>query len=567
MAALRLRIYSCLSALVRLRLVGRLSALGQLVGLRHNHHRARRCRGCMECSKDAEIVIETACAEADEQEEEEGMSLPIIFEHDISNVNEIVIQEAPQEITEEALETPIPIAAGPVNDPIGENEDGENEYGFRGWMTEDIDTEAEPKFADTLDRIHLLDPHHTITTLVSVNKMKGHELQKELKSRGLPTSGIKNKLINRLEKALANPGQLNEDRVELQAGLYDSESDTPEEDVGILLERRKKKLKPEIEEKRNKIMECLRVNTPIAEISQEFGCSISLVRKLWKKMSGGKAAKCNFVNQEISDLLDANVQPKDICKIAKCGRTTVFKVMRQKKYNKELATKFKGGKRTVRTEEFIEDMWSVVCSDPSKKMRRIAKEVSASRSTTRRAIREDLCLYPYKHRITQLIPRSAKPKRVKRGTKILTYIEENPEVVIIWTDEKTWDVDSSVNHQNDRYLSYCIESVPEKHRTTRPSGAMMLGVIASDGKVMPPLWIDKGTKVDSNVYIKNLEKVKAWIEDTYGDRPYVFMQDGAPSHVSEQTLAWMDQNLRAYWPPDMWPPYSPGMHNFDFSNI
>ena len=41
---------------------------------------------------------------------------------------------------------------------------------------------------------------------------------------------------------------------------------------------------------------------------------------------------------------------------------------------------------------------------------------------------------------------------------------------------------------------------------------MMLGVIASDGKVMPPLWIDKGTKVDSRVYIENLKKVKAWVE-------------------------------------------------------
>merc|ERR1712155_448410 len=112
-------------------------------------------------------------------------------------------------------------------------------------------------------------------------------------------------------------------------------------------------------------------------------------------------------------------------------------------------------------------------------------------------------------------------------------MEEHPDTVIIWSDEKTWDVDSSVNNQNDRYLSYCIQSVPEKHRTTRPSGAMMLGVTASDGQVMPPLWIDKGTKVDSAVYIKNLEKVKKWIEDKYGDRPYAFMQDGAPSHTSE----------------------------------
>ena len=34
---------------------------------------------------------------------------------------------------------------------------------------------------------------------------------------------------------------------------------------------------------------------------------------------------------------------------------------------------------------------------------------------------------------------------------------------------------------------------------------MMLGVIASDGKVMPPLWIDKGIKVDSRVLKRPME--------------------------------------------------------------
>ena len=93
----------------------------------------------------------------------------------------------------------------------------------------------------------------------------------------------------------------------------------------------------------------------------------------------------------------------------------------------------------------------------------------------------------------------------------------------------------------------------------------MLGVIGSDGQVMPPLWIDKGTKVDSAVYIENLKKVKAWIDETYGDRPVIFQQDGAPSHISEETQAWMDQNFPPYWAADWWPPYSPDLNPLDYN--
>ena len=483
----------------------------------------------------------------------------IIFEHDISSVQEVIVEEISEDIDQ-----PITTPAGPVIDPIEGNADQDQ---FNGWDDEDVDVKS--AWADTLERIPHLDPHHTVSTLVTVNQMKGKELKKELKARGLATSGHKNKLINRLEAALVEPGKLNEDNIELQAGVYDSGSDTPKEDIGLLMERRKKKIKPEVEERKEKIWALLDIKTPVNEICKKIGCSRYVVNRIQKVHSGGKSVHFNFTRQQISQLLDAKVEPKEICRITNCSRSTVFWVKKQKKTGNNINTKYCGGKRTIRTPEFIDEVWATVCSDPSKKMRRIAKQIGVSRSTTRRAIREDLCLYPYKYRITQLIPKRARPLRVKRGNKLLKFMEENPDVIIIFSDEKTWDVDSAVNKQNDRFLAYCIQSVPEKHRTTRPSGAMMLGVCGSDGQVMQPLWIDKGTKVDSKVYIENLKKVKAWIHETYGDRPVVFQQDGAPSHISEETQAWMDQNFKSdqiqYWPADWWPPYSPDLNPLDYN--
>ena len=468
-----------------------------------------------------------------------------------------------QEDVNEMAEAPIPQPHSIV--PCASVQDDGNSEEFHGWGTDEVDLEA--AMEDTLERVPHLDPHHELSNMSveQVSKIKGIQLKKELKARGLATSGNKNVLINRLQAALAKakPEEFNDAQIQIQAGYYDSDSDTAAAlsgDVGVMLERRMRKVKPEVEERRKKIWDLLEANMDVKAICEELGCSETAVYRAQKMQSGGKAAKFKFMRQQISALLNDKTPVQDICRIVDCSREMVYKVGRMKAANQSLDTRYKGGKRTKRTPEFIEGIFSVVCSDPSMKIRQIAKHIKVSEPTTRRAVRKDLCLFPYKHRVTQLVPKKARPVRVSRGNKLKEWRKENPDTVIIWTDEKTWNVDSTKNNQNDRYLSYCIEAVPQKYRTTRPSGVMMLGVAASDGKVMPPIWIDKGAKVDSKVYIALLEKVKAWAEETYGDHtPYVFMQDGAPSHTSEETQAWLAENFREFWTWDMWPPYSPDL--------
>ena len=116
-------------------------------------------------------------------------------------------------------------------------------------------------------------------------------------------------------------------------------------------------------------------------------------------------------------------------------------------------------------------------------------------------------------------------------------------------------------------MAYCSDEVPHKHRTTKPVSAMMLGVVGSDGQVMPPLWMEKGAKDDSKIYIDNLKKVKLWLDENYTNRGlrYVFMQGDAPSHTTEETITWMEANFPDFWRPDMWPPHSPDCNPLDFN--
>jgi hypothetical protein len=145
--------------------------------------------------------------------------------------------------------------------------------------------------------------------------------------------------------------------------------------------------------------------------------------------------------------------------------------------------------------------------------------------------------------------------------------------VIFFTDEKVFDLDSVSNSRLDRYLSSQKSSeVPEnvkfKFQTKHPQSVMVFGLVASDGKKMPPFFWPKGTKINADAYIDVLQNVVLpWIKRNYRspDIRYIFQQDGAPCHTAKKTQAWLKENLRGFWDKDMWPPNSPDLNPLDFS--
>ena len=94
---------------------------------------------------------------------------------------------------------------------------------------------------------------------------------------------------------------------------------------------------------------------------------------------------------------------------------------------------------------------------------------------------------------------------------------------------------------------------------------MVLGIVLSNGDIMPPYFFPKGLRVATNDYIKVLETVvKLWMIGVAGERLYVFQQDSAPAHMARMTQAWLYQQLRHHWPPDLWPPSSPDLNSLDY---
>jgi len=140
--------------------------------------------------------------------------------------------------------------------------------------------------------------------------------------------------------------------------------------------------------------------------------------------------------------------------------------------------------------------------------------------------------------------------------------------VMVFSDDKTFSVDPVFNKQNDRFVSFSGDDrVGLFHTSTtkHPASLMMLGVVASNGKVMPPIWFPEGYRLTGNDYKKVLdEKVLPWIREVCDDRAYVFQQDGAPAHTSNVVQTWMGEEM-TLWDKTFWPSQSPDLYPLDYA--
>ena len=263
---------------------------------------------------------------------------------------------------------------------------------------------------------------------------------------------------------------------------------------------------------------------------------------------------------------------KDIANTVKIHRATVYRII-----NKFKATGTtqrlpgQGQKRTVRTPVAIRAVRERIRRNPVRSMRKVAKDLSISEKTVRRIVKEDLGFKSRARTAKQLISAETKVKRFERCKKLINKMKRGVPI-ILFTDEKVFTVDQVSTSRNDRYISPLASSEVPGHikhvfKTKHPASVMVFGLVASDGKKMDPVFIASGTKINSDEYIRILEKiVKPWIVKNYHpDTKIVFQQDGAPAHTSKKTQTWLKENLPDFWPKDLWPPNSPDLNPLDYS--
>ena len=184
-------------------------------------------------------------------------------------------------------------------------------------------------------------------------------------------------------------------------------------------------------------------------------------------------------------------------------------------------------------------------------MRALARELQVDDATIRRVVHEDLRYKSYVMRRGQFLSERTRENRLTRAKRLLNKLKHPEEPGMLWffSDEKIFVQDQKVNRKNDRWLCQSPDEVPTVMHTKFPASVMVLGVVSSEGDVMPPHFFLQGARVNAVAYTDVLNTVvKPWITAVARGRPYVFQQDSAPSHTTQE---WMAENFHDHLTPNM----------------
>ncbi|EPB69468.1 hypothetical protein ANCCEY_11441 [Ancylostoma ceylanicum] len=110
----------------------------------------------------------------------------------------------------------------------------------------------------------------------------------------------------------------------------------------------------------------------------------------------------------------------------------------------------------------------------------------------------------------------------------------------IGINEKLFTVEAALNQQNDRVIADSIGDAKGKGRIVQRAAhsqqLMVWGAITSDGK---------SRLVFEKIYMEEILKKELipWTRRHFGNRPFRFQQDGAPSHTAKDVQQLLQQEM------------------------
>ena len=300
------------------------------------------------------------------------------------------------------------------------------------------------------------------------------------------------------------------------------------------------------------------------------------VGKSKQKNLGAKMKKnerFELLREVISDLLDAGKTNTEIANEIHVSLSTIKKVKRLKREGKSLETSKRTGRpRSARTEEVIEQARAITENPVRTNISKLSRQLGITRRTGERLLKEDLKCKSLKIREVPSVGNSA-DKRLNRAKLLLNWVKnsDHSHKVRIFSDEKLFVIDAKFHRQNDRYLSnrpvkMVDPSIKFNSVCKNPVKVMVLGIVGSDGKKCPIIFIDQDVRINSQIYQDLLaEHFLPWVRENYSPGEYVFQQDGATCHTAKATAAFLKREGVEFWDKDMWPPASPDLNPLDYA--
>lgn len=276
--------------------------------------------------------------------------------------------------------------------------------------------------------------------------------------------------------------------------------------------------------------------------------------------------------QAVPALLRAGLTPTQIAKQLGISRCAIYKIKTKLKSTGTDSRKPGSGRpRSARTKDVIRKVKQRIKSNPVRSIRKMATDLHISRSSMQRLVQNDLKMKTRARVKVPLLTTAQQETRLHRSKALLKDVKHAARGrSILFSDEKIFTVDAISNRRNDRWIGNdpreVADHVKYANSTKHPASVMVFGLVSSDGKKMPPVFIPSGIRINTDRYLEILEsEVKPWVQANYPEGNYVFQQDGAPAHTSKRTQDWLGVNMEAFWSKVMWPPQSPDLNPLDYS--
>jgi transposase len=189
---------------------------------------------------------------------------------------------------------------------------------------------------------------------------------------------------------------------------------------------------------------------------------------------------------------------------------------------------------------------------PTESAKKIANSagVSISSFTAQRELRRNSFRYS-RVRVTELLKDEHREKRITFAENHVSWPQEKWDRVV-FSDEKKWNLSGSDNYVSlwkENQKTYRIE-VEKKLRR----GIMVWGAIAASGAIV---LVRIYGKLNSARYCEMLENGLFNESQEVLPQNFIFMQDNAPVHVSQETKSMLaEKNIEVL----EWPPYSPDLN-------
>ncbi|PIC28734.1 hypothetical protein B9Z55_020552 [Caenorhabditis nigoni] len=273
----------------------------------------------------------------------------------------------------------------------------------------------------------------------------------------------------------------------------------------------------------------------------------------------------------IVDFYKRGLSTGDISKRLGVHRNTVFATIRRFNQLGHLKDRTgRGRPRTVRTPAKIKAVREKVKRNAHRSMKKMSDDMDISYTSMRRIVRKELKMTSYRATKAAILSQANKEKRLIKAKRLLAGTHKKDHLITIFSDEKLFSVEAEFNSQNYRVLATNIQQAADRgktiHRASHPASIMVFGAVCYDGKC-PLVFVEKGVQINQKYYVEEiLEKhVLPWAQKHFGQKKYIFQQDGAPAHTAKMAQKWCKDHFPAFIPKDEWPASSPDLNPLDYS--